>query len=111
MAMITVRPNEKGTAVVTLSFTDEDGVIVTPNSAEWQLQDRAGNVINERSFENGSFTGDTVVLTGNDLAIIGPTDNGVRVFAIQARYDSSAGSDLHLKDEIIFRIRDLFSQS
>lgn len=106
-----IKPNEKGTAVVTLTFTDEDGVSVTPSSLEWQLMRGDGTIINNRSFANGSFSGDTIVLSGDDLAVFGNRDNGSRVLSIQGEYDSSAGNGLQLKDECQFNIQRLLGQT
>ena len=110
MSTISIRPNEKSTAIVELTFTDEDGLVVVPTSAEWQLQKTDGTIVNERSFDNCSFSGTEVVLSGDDLAVFGTTDNGKRVFAVQAVYDSDAGSDLPLNDEVTFRIQKLLRQ-
>jgi hypothetical protein len=45
---ITVMPPEKGTAKVTVTFSDETGASVAPSAVTWTLTDRAGNVINDR---------------------------------------------------------------
>jgi hypothetical protein len=110
--MITLeeRPNEKGTAVFTIAFTDEDENAVVPNTAAWQLMKTDGTIVNERSFENCSFTGDAVVLSGDDLQLF-DNDSKKRVFAIHATYNSTAGDDLPLNDEVMFKITDLVSQT
>ena len=105
-----IKPNEKGTAVVTLAFTDEDDNTVVPTSLEWQLMKSDGTVINSRTFANGSFVGTEIVLSGNDLAIFGNSDSGNRVLSIQGVYDSTAGSDLPLKDELKFVVNRLLGQ-
>ena len=105
-----VKPNEKGTAVVTLAFTDEDDNTVVPTSLQWQLMKSDGTVINERTFANGSFTGTEIVLSGDDLAIFGSSDNSRRVLSIQGEYDSNAGSGLPLKGECKFVINKLLGQ-
>ena len=110
MSTISIRPAEKGTAIVTLTFTDEDGKGVVPKSAQWQLMTTDGTIVNGRSFAECSFTGTEVVLSGDDLAIYGTTDSGYRLFAIHAVYDSDAGSDLPLNDEVRFKIQRLVSQ-
>lgn len=110
MSTISIRPNEKGTAIVTLTFVDEDGAVVVPTSAAWQLMRLDGTIVNERSFANCPFSGTEVVLSGDDLAIYGTTDNGVRVFGVQAVYDSDTGTGLPLNDEVNFKIQRLLSQ-
>jgi len=107
---ITVKPNEKGTAIVTFTFTDEDESVVVPTANAWQLMDVSGNVINSRSFAACGFTGTEIVLSGDDLAMFGVLDTGVRIIAYQGTYDSDAGSDLPLNDEELFRINALVSQ-
>jgi len=110
MTTLLIKPNEGGTAVVTLAFTDEEGTTVVPVSATWQLQKTDGTIINNRSFANCSFTGTKVVLSGLDLSITDSSDSGVRIFAIHVRYNSNIGSNLNITDEIKFKINRLVSQ-
>lgn len=110
MITLSVKPKENSTAIITLTFTDKDGIEVMPVSAAWQLQNHDGIVINGRSFENCPFLGNEVVLSGNDLAIFGATDSGYRIFAVEVVYHSKAGNYLPLTDEIRFRIQRLISQ-
>lgn len=107
---ISVEPAEKGTAVATLVFTDEDGAATVPSDLAWQLMRPDGTVINGRTFALGSFSGTTIVLSGDDLAMFGSTDTGYRVLSIQGVYDSDAGSDLPLKGECGFAIDRLLGQ-
>ena len=111
MSTISIRPKEKSTAIVTLTFVDEDGAVVVPTSAAWQLQKLDGAIVNNRSFANCPFSGTEVVLSGDDLAVFGLTDNGVRVFAVQAVYDSNMGAGLPLNNEVKFKIQRLLSQT
>lgn len=100
-------PLEESVLVITLAWTDEDGSPVTPSAATWTLTDLAGNIINSRSAVAiaGLSTSNTVVLSGNDLAI---DNNGIhRQFLVQFTYDSSAGSDLPGKDALNFDITDV----
>ena len=107
---ISVQPSEKGTAVVTLAFTDEDGSTIVPTSLAWQLMRVDGTVVNSRTFAAETFTGTQIVLSGLDLAIFGSNDSGSRVLSIQGVYNSSAGSDLPLKGECKFVIDPLLGQ-
>ena len=66
---ITISPNEQGTAIVTFTFEDEVGNPVIMKTSAWQLMMVDGTIVNNRSFANCSFTGNTVVLSGDDLAI------------------------------------------
>ena len=113
--LITVKPTEKGTAVIEMAFTDEDGTAVTPTGLQWQLMKATGTVINSRTFASGSFTATagaaTVVLTGDDLAMFGTSDTGRRVFSIQGVYDSTAGTGLHITGEAVFFVEQLLGQT
>ena len=105
-----IRTNEEGTLAFTVTFTDETGTehdVASLTSARWQLSDEAGNVINNRSFANGLFTANPVILSGDDLAIGG---NGtVRYFAVSIVYNSTSGSGLTANDEQKFNINDLIN--
>ncbi len=101
---IGIQPAEKGTAIVTLGFTDEDGAVVVPTNLAWQLMRSNGVVVNGRTFATGSFSGVTIVLSGDDLAILSRGDSGYRILSIQGIYTSSAGVDLPLKGECKFSI-------
>ena len=117
MIKLTTEPNELGTAVFTLAFTDSTDAVITPTALAWQLMKSDGTVVQpdgtaltELSFANGVFTGTFVTLTCTDL-ILFASDDKKRIFAIEALYDSDAGTDLCLKDEVQFKIHDLVSQS
>ena len=111
---ISVKPGEKGTAIVTLSPTDEDDTALTfgnLTNPQWQLMKLDGTVVNERTFANSSMTSLEFVLQGDDLAIFGDGDSGVRVLSFQASYDSDAGSGLPLVAEAKFTIDKLVGQT
>ena len=110
MSSITIKPNEKGTAIVTMTFMNEDGDAVVPKTKTWQLMLTDGSVINNRSFANGSFSGTEITLSGLDLAVHTAETRSVRIFAFQGTYDSDAGNDLPLHDEVRFAIERLVSQ-
>lgn len=98
---------EQATFGITLSFTDEDGAALTPNSGlVWTLTDVSGNVINSREDESitaGSTI--TIVLSGDDLAI--GTNGKERVVTVQGTYNSDLGTNLPLIQEVRFFIDDL----
>lgn len=105
-----ISANERSTIKISVSFFDEDTPpkAVTPSSIDWTLSDKSGNIINSR--EDVSATpGETVVilLTGDDLIILPGEENPVRYITVSAIYDSSAGSNLSLRDQIRFYINDL----
>jgi hypothetical protein len=106
MAAITVseiKPAEDGTAIITLTFTDEDGTTVIPTELKWQLMETDGTIINNRTFALGSFTGTTIVLFGDDLAIE-DGESLCRILSVQGIYDSTAGNNLPIKGELMFWI-------
>jgi hypothetical protein len=108
---ITTNAREKGTYVVTLTFTDEDSNSVVPDSIAWTLLNRnSGTVINSRedvAIATPAASVD-VVLSGDDLQILtDEEDYGRRVLLVEAVYDSSAGNNLPLKTEAYFQIDDL----
>ena len=108
---ITTNAREKGTYVVTLTFTDEDGNSVVPDSIAWTLMNRnSGTIINSRedvAIATPAASVD-VVLSGDDLQILtDEEDYGRRVLLVEAVYDSDAGNNLPLKTEAYFQINDL----
>jgi len=110
---ITVKPSEKGSAIVTVTPTDENGLeleISDLTSPAYQLMMIDGTVVNEKTFTNCPLTALTFTLTGDDLAIFDSEDNGWRVLAFKALYDSDAGNDLVLKEECEFEIDRILSE-
>ena len=100
-------PCDGSTAIITMEYKDEDGTPVVPSNLQWQLINKAGDIINGRTFATGSFTGDTIVLKGDDLLFLTNLDSGERWFAVKGIYNSSAGSDLPLIGELKFTIVDV----
>ena len=100
---------EKGTYVITASFYDDTETLVTPNSGlTWTLTDVNGNVINSRSaVAITSASTVYVVLTNNDLALGTGTRNAIRCLLITGTYDSTRGSGLAIRDQVIFEIDNL----
>ena len=79
----------QGTAVVTISPVDENGIAVTfaqLTDLQWQLMRTDGEVVNSRDFVASAMTSLQFVLTGDDLAIFGDWDRGERVVSFQATY-------------------------
>ena len=109
---ITTNADERSTYIVTCVFTDEDDVLVVPESIKWSLTNTNGLVINARNqvviaVPDSSID---VVLSGDDLDILGnegALDTVKRHFIVEAEYDSAAGTDLPLNDEMIFSINNL----
>jgi len=111
---ITIQPAEQGSAIVTILPVDEDGVALVFGqlaSPAWQLMEQNGTVINDRTFVLCPLTSLTFVLKGDDLAMFGALDSGIRVLSFQALYDSTAGDDLPVKAECKFRIDKMLGQT
>lgn len=100
---------EKSTKMIIISFFDENDIAKDPESMKWTLTDASGNVINEREdvavVDPSSV--ETIVLSGDDLAIISDTDNGKRLFTVEATYNSELGDGLTLNGEANFTIINL----
>lgn len=110
---ITVTPSEEGTAVVTITATDEDDttlVFSDLTDPQWQLMRGSGSIVNSNTFANSNLSSLEWVLTGDDLVIFGSSDDGERVISFQATYDSTAGNNLPLKGECSFYIDKLLGQ-
>lgn len=110
---ISVQPYEKGTAIVTITATDEDDTALVfgdLTDPQWQLMRSSGTVVNSRTFAASSLTSLEFVLSGDDLAIFGDSDRGNRVLSFYATYDSSAGSGLPLVGECTFNVQKVLGQ-
>jgi len=98
---------ELSTYIIAVSFLDEDGTPVSPNTLIWTLTDSAGNVINSK--ENVSVFGLAtvvdIVLSGSDLRTT--TTGETRILTVRATYDSDAGMNLPLNAEVSFAIKNL----
>ena len=99
---------EKGTFVVKVTFTDEAGTAVTPDSINWTLTNTAGTVINSRTQVSVASPASTIyiVLTALDLAIPDAEDL-LRIVTVEIVYDSDRGNDLPQKDEDNFTMKPL----
>ena len=107
---ITTAVGELGTLTATIEFRDVRGNFFNPDTAAFQLTKVDGTIINSRSFANGSFAGNTVVLTGPDLALDVAGDI-TRVFSVEGTYSSSEGSGIPFTIEERFIIINQFAQT
>jgi len=114
--VLTTIARERSTYIVTCTFTDEDGVAITPTSFKWTLTDKNGSVINGKYEVVVSSLSDTisVLLSGADLKIlsgelnqktVGGRRTVERRMTVEATYNSSTyGNGLPLNDEVTFFI-------
>lgn len=103
---ITTKANEGSTFIVTAAFTDEDDAAVVPDSITWTLTDDVGDVVNSRSAVSVATPAASIdiVLSGADLTV--SSERRRRFLAIEAVYDSDAGNNLPLVEELTFLIDD-----
>ena len=109
MIRLDERAKELSTYVIVVSFTDEEGDPVVPNTILWSLIDRIGNIINERDEEEilTPAAEVSIVLSGDDLQILAHEQLKsavVRKLVVQAEYDSTLGADLPIKEVAQFTI-------
>lgn len=100
---------ENSTFPITVSFTDENGDPVVPNSGlSWTLTDQNGTVVNGRTAVALSpATSVTIVLSGNDLAVPAGKSRIIQLLAIAGTYTSDLGANLPLLEEVEFEVRGL----
>ncbi|KKM69812.1 hypothetical protein LCGC14_1447050 [marine sediment metagenome] len=102
---------ETSNITIIATFKDEDKTIIDVSdlgSITWSLTDLDNNVVNSR--ENIAITTAnplTLTLEGNDLIIMAgenssPVDRAVTFITT---YDSSYGSNIPLKEEVRFKLR------
>ena len=101
---------EGSSYVVKLPFKDEDGTAMAPVSLTWTLAAEDGEVINSRYRQNVTPLATTVyiVLSGNDLQLIDRRNTYEnRILLLEGTYNSTYGTGLPFKKEILFRVRNL----
>lgn len=96
--------HEEGAMLLNVIFRDERRREIVPKTQTFQLMKLDRSVINSRTFALGSFTGNKVILSGDDLAVFGDDDTLFRIFAVKGTYDSTYGDDLPCVCEIEFVI-------
>jgi len=110
---ISTHAKEESTFIIQMTFTDEDGDAVVPQSIKWHLMDINGLAyINSRqdvAVASPSSVVD-VVLYGDDLQILSTESHKSEVkrkFIVEATYNSDLASNLPLKGETVFTIDNL----
>lgn len=104
---------EKSSCVIRLTFTDEEGDAVIPQTGTWSLTDKDGTEINSRTdvaIAALSTTND-VLLSGDDLALQSGESGRQsveRIFLFEGTYNSATlGNNIPLKAQGKFWIDDL----
>jgi hypothetical protein len=104
---------EESTFIVTVEFFDSDGAAVAPRLVDWTLRDQDYAIVNGRDAVDVPTPGTSihVALTGDDLTLPDSTKRQRYLF-VRAIYDSTVyGDDLHLTEEVRFKIVDCKSHS
>ena len=97
---------EQSSFKITVTFYDESGNAVAPDTMAWTLTDEGGSVVNSRTDVSISSPASTesILLEGDDLAVDG-NSKVKRIVTFQGTYTSAEfGADLPLKDESVFTI-------
>ena len=97
---------EQSSFKITVTFYDESGNAVAPDTMAWTLTDTDGSVMNSR--ENVSISSpsssESILIEGDDLAVEG-NDPVKRIVTFQGTYTSvEFGAGKLLKDESVFTI-------
>ena len=106
---LTLKAEEESTYIVQITFKDEDGNAVVPNSIYWKLTDSDGNVINSRNMESIAVASTiNITLSGDDLVVVtAKGSNKKRIITVWGTYDSDLGVNLPYKDACKFFLKDL----
>jgi len=101
---------ERSTFVVSVSFFDEQGMPVVPDSCVWTLIDERGRVVNDREqVPILSLSADVdILLRGDDLVVINQRrSEESRRIVVEATYTSALGSGLPNNQEYLFTVKNL----
>jgi len=94
---------EGNASVWTVSFTDENGLPMTPQTIVWNLSDDKGNIINWRHDVPIAVPAQsvTIVLTGEDTMRL-TFDDDMRCLKVSGTYNSSNGQGLTFAAQYYF---------
>lgn len=104
-SILSAHADENGTYHVEMTFKDEAGANMSPDTAKWTLTDVKGTVINSRSsvdIASPSYF-ERVTLSSNDLAIADNKDKKV-VFTVYGTYTSSYATAKPFEDEVVITV-------
>lgn len=108
MIRLSTVADEQSTLALTIAFKDENGDDAVPSLVTWKLVDQDGEIVNEREEVPVTPISTTIkiILTGDDLALDSHAATRYkRILTVQAKYDSSAGSDLFFSEHIEFYVQ------
>jgi len=101
------KPREKGTAVLTVVPKDQNNNTLTfaqLTNPQWQMITAKGTIVDGCSFEDSSLTSLSWTISGDQLALFGTSDTGIRFVTFKATYNSDIGNNLQIHDECKFTI-------
>jgi hypothetical protein len=107
MQVIEEVANEGSSFYPTITFQDENGQDMTPDTLKWKLTDPAGNVVNGRSevTVGAPSTSITIALGGADLDVLGD-HVAARVLTLWGTYTSTThGSGQPFTFQALFNIQ------
>lgn len=81
---------ERSTYRVRMTFRDDRGDVVIPESLVWSLRDGSGAIVNGRArvVVVTPESTEEIVLTGADLQLVGDGNKELRTVVAEATYDS-----------------------
>lgn len=104
------RPNEGGTAIVTVVPVDEDDAVIAfadLTNPQWELMQTNGTIIPNCAFGDNTMTALTWIISGDQLAMF--NDSGWRILTFTATYNSDIGNNLPINVACKFKIQPLSS--
>ena len=108
--ILSLHAEEEGTYGIVLTFYDENGDSVVPDTLKWHLTDKRGATINARQDVaiGAPAATNTVALSGDDLAIIeAASSQETRYFTLEGTYTWDLGAGLPLLAECEFVVDSL----
>jgi len=109
-AILELHAKEEGTYAIIATFFDENGDSVVPDAGlKWHLTDKRGGTINARQDVAIAVpaASNTIVLSGDDLAVDEGTSQEVRYLTIEGTFTGDLGAALPLVAECEFWVDSL----
>lgn len=95
--------NENQTAIIPLTIIGPNSEILTPSVLRWQLTDKQGNIINNRSFSDIQVITDKIILGYDDTTIINDENEMLLSIAAGVIVD---GVNYQQNAEVLITIKD-----
>lgn len=98
---------EGGTFPITVSFEDEDGTAMTPDTLNYSVVDIDGTIINGRDevAVTSPSSSETIILQGDDLPAYEVDGDYTHLWLVlTGTYTSNIGSGLPFQDQVRFSV-------